>query len=435
MNDTLLIERDRKVIWHPFTQHQIDTEILPVVASRGAWLELEDGSHVLDAISSWFVNIHGHAHPKIASAIYQQAMRFEHAIFARFTHEPAVKLAELLINAMQSRGLTLSRCFYSDNGSTAVEAALKMTFQYHKNRGDDKRIRFIALHGSYHGDTIGSMSVSTRNHFNRYFNELMPDVDYVKPDDIATLKKLLSAKPQQHAAMIIEPMIQGVVGMQMHSAEFLREVAEICKNEHILLIADEAFTGFYRTGKAFAFEHAGIKPDLICLAKGITGGSLPLSATLTTETIFNGFLSDDVGRAFLHGHSYTANPIACAAAIASWELLHTPQTQQAIMRISNKTRDCILRLAKHPRVANARCIGTIGAVDIRNCPDYFSGFSRKIASNALKQGVLLRPFGEVVYAVPPYCVTDAEIDRIYKTIENVLDNLEILNENSVAENC
>jgi adenosylmethionine---8-amino-7-oxononanoate aminotransferase len=423
MNTLSLEQRDKKVIWHPITQHGLGVNFPAVRCAEGAWLELEDGTRLLDAVSSWWVNIHGHAHPVIANAIASQANQFEQLLFGNFTHEPAVRLAEHLIEAVNKGGAELSRCFYSDNGSTAVEVALKMAFQFYKNRGEKNRTRFIALEGSYHGDTLGAMAVTGRDHLHQHFVELFPEVDYVKPGDVAHLETLLSKTPNQYAAMIVEPLIQGASGMQIYARDFLQQVADLCKKSNTLLIVDEIFTGFYRTGTCFAFSQASIKPDFICLAKGITGGFLPLSVTLTSEEVYNAFLSSNVLDAFLHGHSYTANPVACAAGLASWDLLQQVSTQLSIKRIVEKTKQWIEKLAKHPKAKDARCLGTIGAVDIRNFGDYFSGRSRHVTEEAMKHGVFFRPLGSVIYALPPYCVTDDEIDHIYQTMENLLSNM------------
>lgn len=417
-----LNERDKQAIWHPFTQHGIEKDFLPVKSAKGAWLTLEDGTRILDAISSWWVNLHGHAHPEIAQAVFEQANQMGHIMFAGFTHEPAVRLAELLIEAVQEKGTNLARCFYTDNGSTAVECAMKMAYQYHKVSGRENRTRFLALSNAYHGDTLGSMAVSARGSYHSYFTDLLSDVDFVS--DLASLEKVLAENPDTYAAMIVEPMVQGAGGMLMHSAEFLSDIADRCQKAGILVICDEVFTGFYRTGKCFAFEYANIKPDLLCLSKGLTGGFLPLSVTLATAEIFEAFQSQNVSQAFLHGHSYTANPLGCAAGIASWKLLHQAETQANLKRIYQQTEDWIKQLSQHTSVENPRALGTIGAVDIKGYPNYFSRTPHKIRSFAIEKNVLIRPLGATLYSVPPYCATADEIDKIYQTIGLILDNLE-----------
>lgn len=422
MSGYSLNERDKRVIWHPFTQHGIEKDFLPVKGAKGAWLMLEDDTKILDAISSWWVNLHGHAHPDIARAISEQAEQMGHVMFAGFTHEPAVQLAERLVRAVQEKGTQLSRCFYSDSGSTAVEIAMKMAYQYHKVSGQLQRTRFLALSNAYHGDTLGSMSVSARGSYHHYFTELLAEVDFVS--DVASLEALLAENPGAYAALIVEPMVQASAGMRMHSAEFLSQIATICQKAGILLICDEVFTGFYRTGRCFAFEHASLQPDLLCLSKGLTDGFLPLSVTLATREIFEAFQSQEVSQAFLHGHSFTANPLGCAAALASWELLHQPETQANIQRIAQQTEDWLSRISCHPNSEQVRTLGTIGAVDIKGYSGYFSKIPYKIRSFSIQNNVLLRPLGAALSAVPPYCTTHSEIDKIYQTILLILDNLD-----------
>jgi adenosylmethionine-8-amino-7-oxononanoate aminotransferase len=411
------LERDRELVWHPYTQHGLGQWLLPVRSGKGAWLELEDGHRVIDAISSWWVNIHGHADPEIVRAIESQASSLEHVIFAGFTHRPAVDLAEILISAARQSGARSARVFFSDNGSTAVEVALKMAYQFQVNRGK-RRPSFLALKGSYHGDTLGAMAAGEPEGFHAVFKPLLPDVHFIEPGDVEGARAELETG--QHAAVILEPLVQGASGMRMHRPEFLRELARLARESGTLLIADEVFTGFYRTGTCFAFEQAGIEPDLVCVSKGITGGFLPLAATLATDEVFKAFSSRDLKDAFLHGHSYTANPIACAAAAESWRLLQLPRCQERIRRISQLTRVRVEGLGRHPRVKDARSLGTIGAIELAGGGDYFSGGTRALGAEAIARGVLLRPLGNVLYAVPPYCISDDELGRVYDVMEELL---------------
>lgn len=415
------ITKDQQYLWHPYTQHGLENSFLPVARAKNAWLYLEDNTAILDAISSWWVNLHGHAHPEIAQALYQQALTMEHTLFGSFTHQPAIELAEILIQAAQKSGSHLTRCFYSDNGATAVEIALKIAFQYHKNQGVTERTKFLALTDAYHGDTLGSMTVSARDHYHLYFNELLPEADFISPIDIPALENQLKHEGERYAALILEPLVQGAGGMKMYSPECLRQIAALCKHWGILLICDEVFTGFYRTGSCFAFSQAGIQPDLLCLAKGLTGGFLPMAATLATESIFSAYCSDDVKHAFLHGHSFTANPLGCAAGLASWKILQKPETQRSITRIAEQTQTWIDRLSSHPQGVNARCLGTIGVIEKKGAPGYLSHIGAKIRAYAIQHGVLIRPLGSVLYAVPPYCTTQEELDRIYTVIQQLLD--------------
>lgn len=419
-----MIHRDKKILWHPYTQHGLEPDLLEILSAHGAWLQLSNGQKILDAISSWWVNVHGHTHPTIIDAIYQQAQQLDHVIFAGCTHEPAIQLAELLINAAQNSQSNLRFCFYSDNGSTAIEAAIKMAYQYHQNNGAKTRTRFISLQNAYHGETIGCVSMNDRHGFSKIFTHLLFQVDFVPTDNIEILKNLLSTQSEKYAAIIVEPLIQSVNGMKIYAKQYLFELAKLCQEHNILLICDEVFTGFYRTGTCFAFEQANIKPDILCLGKSLTGGVLPLAATLVSADVYNAFYATEVERGFIHGHSYSANPIACAAAIASWNLLQLPETQSAIQRITQCTKNNIARLSLHPHVFNPRALGTIGALNVPSISNYFSQISYKIRKLALEQNILLRPLGPVIYTVPPYCVSDEDLDNVYNCIEYILNNLE-----------
>jgi adenosylmethionine-8-amino-7-oxononanoate aminotransferase len=418
MNDW--IQKDREWIWHPYSQHGLNQAILPVVSAKGAYLVLKDGREILDGISSWWVNLHGHSHPEIADAIQKQANHLEHVIFSGFSHEPAVELAGLILNYPSIQKAGLRKAFYSDNGSTAVEVALKMAFQYHINRGNRKRTRFLALKNSYHGDTLGAMAVSEPDGFHQFFKPILPPVDFFEPGDLTQLQALLKAHPGEYAAFIFEPLIQGAGGMRIYSSDFLDEAVALCRQNEILTIADEVFTGFYRTGKCFAFEHSQISPDLVCLSKGITGGFLPLAVTLATEEIYAAFLSDEIRTAFLHGHSYTANPISCAAGVASWNLLQTPECLERIQQLVQVTREEILRLQKKSRVKLARSLGTIGAIELESSMNYFSSKTTSVLKFSLERNVLLRPLGNVIYTVPPYCCTPEELRQIYQVMDELV---------------
>jgi adenosylmethionine---8-amino-7-oxononanoate aminotransferase len=419
-----LTERDQSSIWHPYTQHGLQGAPLAVTSARGATLKLSDGAEVIDAISSWWVNIHGHGHPAIREAIARQFERLDHVMFAGFTHEPAVELAEWLLKLARAGGASSSRVFYSDNGSTAVEAALKIAFQFHVNQGRAGRTKFLALKGSYHGDTLGAMAVSEPEGFHRLFRPILAQVDFVEPDDLEGLEQRFAQDGSSYAAFIFEPLIQGAAGMRTYSPEFLKQAVQLCEKHSVLSIADEVFTGFFRAGTCFAFQQAGINPDLICLSKGLSGGVLPLAATLIREEIFEAFRSSEMRKAFLHGHSFTANPIACASGLASLNLLMEDATQKRIQAISKKVRESLCglesRFQNHPHAPKVRCLGTIGAIERSGTGDYFSGSPDEMFRKAVKMGVLLRPLGRVLYAVPPYCVTDDEIDKIYRVMAELI---------------
>lgn len=418
-------------IWYPYTQAKTAPEPLKVKAAQGIWLELETGEQILDCISSWWVNLHGHAHPKIAEAIFQQAKQLEHVIFAGFTHDPAEQLAEKLVGRLPRH---LSRVFYSDNGSTAVEVALKMAYQYWTNQGQS-RSTFLAFEGAYHGDTFGAMAVGARSLFSHAFAPLLFDVEFVPypiahaDDAIATateqtildrIEKQLTQQPDRYAGIIIEPLVQGVAGMQMGRSQFLQQLQRLAHAHHTLLIFDEVMTGFGRTGDWFACTKANVAPDILCLSKGITGGFLPLAVTVCSEDIYNAFYSDEPLHTLYHGHSYAANPLGCAAGLASLELM--VENEPAFQQMETKHRQHLEALTNHPRLTNLRVTGTIAAMDIiTDAPGYLNQMAIEIRQRAIAQGLLLRPLGNVLYLMPPYCITDDELAFIYRGIRTVLD--------------
>lgn len=420
-----------KAIWRPFTQHQTAACSLKVKSGRGTLLTLEDGRELIDAISSWWVNLHGHGHPKIAEAIYQQALKLEHVIFAGFSHDPAEELVKKLQPFLPSH---LTRFFYSDNGSTAVEVALKMAYQTFWNRGE-KRSTFVAFEGGYHGDTLGAVSVGARSLFNAPFEHLLFDVERVpypatffgdpsveEKDEKAlkAFKKIFLDKGSEIAAVIIEPLIQGVAGMRQARPQFLEQMEKIARQSGALLIFDEVMTGFGRTGTFLATDQSGCKPDFICLSKGITGGFLPLALTITTEDVFESFLSNEIGKAFHHGHSYTANPLGCAAAIASLELLKEKPYEKMEERI-NKEAEALVR---HPLVKRARGLGGIFAFDLATEEKgYGSQVGNTYRELVEKEGVLIRPLGETVYVMPPYSISNKELQKVFHTLQGALASL------------
>jgi adenosylmethionine---8-amino-7-oxononanoate aminotransferase len=420
-------------LWYPYTQAKTAPEPLKVKSALGVWLELETGERILDCISSWWVNLHGHAHPKIAEAIYQQAKRLEHVIFAGFTHEPAEQLAERLVGRLPAH---LTRVFYSDNGSTAIEVALKMAYQYWANKGQP-RTTFLAFEGAYHGDTFGAMAVGGRSLFTQAFTPLLFDVAFIPypathlQDDSAAhreqailqqLQQTLAQQPEGYAGIIIEPLVQGSGGMQMCRPQFLQQLQQIAKAHNTLLIFDEVMTGFGRTGDWFACTKAEVSPDIICLSKGITGGFLPLAVTVCTETLYEAFYSDDPQKTLYHGHSYAANPLGCAAALASLDLMVDHEAAFQQMEAQHKAH--LAKLDHHPRLKNLRVTGTIAAMDlITENPGYLNQLSLEIRKRAIAQGLLLRPLGNVLYIMPPYCITEDELAFIYQGITRILDAL------------
>ncbi|MBN8706235.1 MAG: adenosylmethionine--8-amino-7-oxononanoate transaminase [Bacteroidetes bacterium] len=422
------IEDGRNHIWHPFTQMKTAPAPLPVIRGEKEYLFLEDGTRLIDGISSWWVTLHGHSHPKIAEAIASQAKTLEQVIFAGFVHEPAAKLSKRLSVLWQNH---LTRSFFSDDGSTAVEVALKMSIQSRVNQGNKKRNQIIALEHAYHGDTLGAMSVGERSIWTAPFHSLLfevvrmpspvaesgPSAEEHKQYCLDSLMSYLEFHHESVSAIIVEPLVHGASGMLMWAPGALSEIRKLTSKYGIHLIADEIMTGFGRTGKWFACNHEEVFPDIVCLSKGLTGGFLPMSITMCTEEIYEQFLSDDRMKAFFHGHSYTANPIACAAANASLDVFEEEKTLEKIVAIENLHQSRLKDYENHPLVADARIQGTIFAVEIKN-PDggYFSAIGPKLYDFYLKNGVLLRPLGNTVYILPPFCISPENLGKIHDLI-------------------
>lgn len=418
------ITKDKNSIWHPFTPLAGVDDPLMVTKAEGVYLHTEDGRKIIDAVSSWWVNLHGHSHPYIAEKVSQQAHQLEHVIFAGFTHQPAIELAENLLSVLPGNQ---SKIFYSDNGSTAVEVALKMAFQYWYNQGIPKK-KVIALDGGYHGDTFGSMSVGERGDFTTPFVPFLFDVDYVDfpyPDTegevLNQFKDLVSQGDV--AAFIFEPLVQGASGMRIYSAPFLDQLISICQENNVLCIADEVMTGFGRTGKWFASEHLDHKPDILCLSKGLTGGTMALGVTSCTEEVMKVYRSTQLKKAFLHGHSFTANPIACAAANASFELLSKKECQQAIQWISEMQAQFVVKNKSRPILNDIRSLGTILALEFKTDQDssYFSEMRNVLYPFFLQRNVLLRPLGNLIYVLPPYVIDPQQLGHVHAVIEEFLD--------------
>lgn len=419
-----LLNRDKAVIWHPFTPLMAGQDTIAVSSTKGVYLHTPDGRKIIDAVSSWWVNLHGHSHPHIAKAVAEQAASLEHVIFAGFTHEPAVQLAEALVRILPSNQ---KKIFYSDNGSTAVEVALKMAFQYWHNKGVQKT-KVIALDGAYHGDTFGAMSVGERGAFSAPFNPYLFEVDFLPFPDAQQEEKVLALlehklKTGQVASFIYEPLVQGSAGMRMYSSTVLNAMIEMAKKYGAICIADEVMTGFGRTGKTFASEYAIAQPDICCLSKGLTGGTMALGVTSCTDEIMDAYRSQDILKTFFHGHSFTANPIACAAAIASLELLERPETAKNIQRISQQQEAFVNSIKSHPAVRAARNLGTIAALEIAAFEDtsYFNEARHKLYPFFLERDILLRPLGNVIYILPPYVITDEQLSKVYCAIIDLLD--------------
>ncbi len=418
-----LKERDAKYIWHPFT-HQLNAKPnINIVKGEGVYLIDDNGNKYIDAISSWWVNLHGHCHPYISQKVSEQLVTLEHSIFSDFTHPNAVTLAERLLQHLPNNQ---SKIFYSDNGSTAVEVALKMTLQYWHNKNEQKTT-FIAFENAYHGDTFGGMSVGARNVFNNAFENLLFNVAHIPlptKENIEELKEILKIWFSNHniAGFIFEPLIQGAAGMLMYDAELLDELILLCKEHNVITIADEVMTGFGRTGQFFANDFLKNKADIICLSKGLTGGYMPLGVTSCAQVIYDAYVTDDKTKTFFHGHSYTANPTACAAALASLDMLEKEETQQQIQLI-NKEHLCFQnKIKSHKKLADVRVLGTIIAFELKTeeHSHYLNTASQGIADWFLQKGIILRPLGNIFYILPPYIITKKELNFIYNCIEEFL---------------
>lgn len=405
-------------VWHPFTQHGLDVPIPLVTRSEGAAIHTDDGRRIVDGISSWWVTTHGHSNPRIVKAIADQAAKLDQIIFAGWTHEPAEKLARALVKMMPR---PLDYVFYSDSGSTSVEVALKMALGFWTNRGEPRH-RICVMEHSYHGDTIGAMSVGARGVFNRAYTELLFDVGQIPFPSLgyeqATLDALeLACYSERPAAFIVEPLILGAGGMLTYPAWVLREMRAICARHNVLFIADEVMTGWGRTGTLLACLQADIVPDLICLSKGLTGGSIPLAVTIATPAIFDAHYSKDRAKQFFHSSSYTANPIACAAAIANLDIWREEPVLERIADLASRQADALAGLADVRGLSAPRQIGTITAIDV-DVPNsgYLSDAGPRLLEFFAGRDLLLRPLGNTIYVMPPYCITDSDLAALYSGI-------------------
>jgi adenosylmethionine---8-amino-7-oxononanoate aminotransferase len=418
-----LTERDLRYIWHPYTQMK-DAVVIGIARGEGAYLYDEDGKKYIDAVSSWWVNTHGHANPYISQKISAQLNMLEHVIFAGFTHQPAVELAERLLSHLPENQ---KKIFFSDNGSTAVEVALKMALQYWSNKGLKKN-KIIAFRNAYHGDTFGAMSVSGRSVFTDAFKEFLFDVIFietpVKGNEERSFEELkIAVFKDEPAAFIFEPLVQGASGMIMYDASILDRMIKFCQEQKVITIADEVMTGFYRTGKFFATDHCVSKPDIFCLSKGITGGFMPLGVTACSAEIFNAFISEDKLKTLYHGHSYTANPLSCTAALASLDLYEKEECPENVKRISEKHAVFYKEINGHASVRNARMLGTVLAIELETSgnTDYLSSVRDKAYNFFLGKGIIMRPLGNVIYVLPPYCISNDDLDYIYDAVRIFLN--------------
>jgi adenosylmethionine---8-amino-7-oxononanoate aminotransferase len=419
-----LSQRDKLHNWHPYTQHKTAADFPAIIRGEGALLWDENGKEYIDAIASWWVNPYGHSNKFIADAIYKQLLTLEHVLFGGFTHEPAVLLSEELMEILPSNQ---KKIFYSDNGSTAVEVAIKVSMQYFFNQ-NQKKTKIIAFENAFHGDTFGAMAASGISFFTEAFQSSMLEVIRIpvptsenENEVIQQLQKLVATV--DFAAFIFEPLVQGAAGMIIYKAQILDKLIAICKQNNVFTIADEVMTGFGKTGKNFASDYLQNKPDMMCLSKALTGGTIPMAVTTFSQEIFDGFYDDDTSKALFHGHTFTANPAGCAAALASIELLKSDEIQSSISKINQSHLAFQTRIQNHPKLKTTRVLGVIFALEIKteNQESYYGNLRNKLYAYFIENGIVLRPIGNIIYILPPYIITDSQLEKVYKTIENALE--------------
>jgi adenosylmethionine-8-amino-7-oxononanoate aminotransferase len=419
-----LSERDKLYNWHPYTQHKTTGLFPAIVKGEGALVWDEKGKEYIDAIASWWVNPFGHSNRVIADAIYEQLTTLEHVLFGGFTHEKAVLLAEKLMTILP---VNQEKLFYSDNGSTAVEVALKVALQYNYNKGI-KKTKIIAFEDAFHGDTFGAMASSGITFFTEAFHGSLLEVIRIPVPTVGNEEQSLSAledlvATNQYAAFIFEPLVQGAAGMVMYAPEVLDKMIAICKGFSVFTIADEVMTGFGKTGKIFASDYLENKPDMMCLSKALTGGTIPMAITTFTQEIFDGFYDNDTNKALFHGHTFTANPTGCAAALASINLLQTDEMQLNILRINSLHLAFESKIKSHPKVKTTRVLGVIFALEIKTetQESYYGTMRNKLYNFFIENGIILRPVGNIVYILPPYIITDSQLEKVYTTVEKALE--------------
>ena len=415
-----LSEKDQRYLWHAYTQHKTSDTPIAIVKGKDALLWDENGNTYIDAIASWWVNPYGHSNERLARRAYEQLTSLEHVLFGGFTHQPACDLAEALLKILPKNQ---SKVFFSDNGSTAVEVAVKIALQYYYNRGE-KRTTFIAFEEAFHGDTFAAMAVSGISLYTTAFQDQLLKVVRIpipeKGQEEACKQRLLEVIAQEKcAAFIFEPLVLGAAGMRMYAPEVLDELIQICREHQVLTIADEVMTGFGKTGKTFACDYLKQMPDMICLSKALTGGTIPLSATTTTEAIYEAFYSDDISKALFHGHTFMANPTGCAIALESLKILAEEEMQANLKRIHARHVAFSAKMDKHPKVAHTRTLGVIVALDLKvpDTGEYYGAIRNELYRFYISHGVILRPVYHTIYILPPYIITDKQLDRVYQVVE------------------
>jgi adenosylmethionine-8-amino-7-oxononanoate aminotransferase len=419
-----LSQRDKVHNWHPYTQHKTALDFPAIVKGKEALLWDENGKEYIDAIASWWVNPFGHSNQVIADAIYEQLTTLEHVLFGGFTHNKAVELSEKLIEILPSNQ---QKIFYSDNGSTAVEVAIKVALQYNYNKGI-KKTKIIAFEDAFHGDTFGAMAASGISFFTEAFKGSLLEVVRIPVPTVGNEEKTLKSlknlvKTNEFAAFIFEPLVLGAAGMVIYAPEVLDKLISICKQNNVFTIADEVMTGFGKTGKNFACDYLVEKPDMMCLSKALTGGTIPMAITTFTQEIFDGFYDNDTNKALFHGHTFTANPTGCAAALASISLLQTSEIQENINEINQSHLAFEAKIKSHPKVKTTRVLGVIFALEIKtdSQESYYGTMRNKLYNFFIENGIILRPVGNIVYILPPYVISKNQLEKVYQTIEKALE--------------
>ncbi len=419
-----LSQKDKLYNWHPYTQHKTAQEFPAIIKGKDAILWDENGKEYVDAIASWWVNPFGHSNQVIADAIYKQLTTLEHVLFGGFTHNVAVELAEKLLSILPNNQ---KKIFYSDNGSTAVEVAIKVALQYNYNKGI-KKTKIIAFEDAFHGDTFGAMAASGISFFTEAFKGSLLEVTRIPVPNNENKNQVLQqlenlVKTNEYAAFIFEPLVLGAAGMVMYPPEVLDQLMAICKQNNVFTIADEVMTGFGKTGKTFACDYLVEKPDMMCLSKALTGGTIPMAITTFSQEIFEGFYDEDTNKALFHGHTFTANPTGCAAALASISLLENHEMQANIQRINQSHLEFENKIKNHPKVKTTRVLGGIFALEIKteSQESYYGTMRNKLYNFFIENGIILRPVGNIIYILPPYIITENQLQKVYATIEKALE--------------
>lgn len=416
-----LQDRDKKHLWHPLTQHKLHPETIAITKAKGCVLTDENGNDYIDAIASWYTCMYGHCNAYITSKVSAQMQQLDQIVFSGFTHEPAIKLSEALIKILPENQ---NKIFFSDNGSTSVEIGIKMALQYHFNNGEKRNV-LIAFEDGFHGDTFGAMSVSGLSVYNGPFEDFFLDVKRIPTPNgknheaiLTTLKSIV--KTNKVAGFVYEPLVQGAAAMKMYNPDGLNDILKFCKANNIITVADEVMTGFGKTGKHFASLHIETKPDVMCLSKALTGGLLPMAITSCSQEIYDAFYSDDISKGLFHGHTYSANPLACTAALASIELLQSTEIQNNIQRVIASHEAFNQRIHNHPKVKATRQTGVIFALDLNVEMARYGNLRDKLFHFFMDNGVFLRPLGNTIYIQAPYVITKKQLEKVYQTIEEAL---------------